>query len=138
MFLLHTTDITNEDNFRQCSIEVTLEKIIISYYETNTKIIIPMNKVMKMYAIKGAEKNKNSIYEELPQNKIIIEANIDNSLNKLVFLSSENYSIVVKWLKKNIKNSKSGNTVKSNTVKSKLPRRKAMLFKICNTRNLSN
>jgi hypothetical protein len=95
MFLLECKDITSNECWLDCKIQINRNGITLYYNNYNN--YIPMNKFKNLNSI-TEKKKKNSHYEQITENKLILELEIDEILQKKTFLTIENCNNIVYWL----------------------------------------
>ena len=101
MFLIEATNITEPDSNKFCQLNIDRTGIKIIYQDST--VIIPINKFKRAFSISPNKPRTRKGYQEITENKLLIDCKINDIVHNLTFSTEENCDPIIYWLRDNIK-----------------------------------
>ena len=101
MFLIEATNISDPNESRFCQLNISRNGIKIVYQDST--IVVPINKFKRAFSISPNKPKRRHGYQEITENKLLIDCKINDILHNLTFSTEENCDPIIYWLRNNIK-----------------------------------
>lgn len=101
MFLIEATNITEPENSKFCRLNIDRTGIRIIYKDSTVNI--PINKYKNIRSISPKSPRRRNGYQEITENKLLIDCKINDIFQSLTFSTDENCDPIIYWLRENIR-----------------------------------